>query len=454
MRVCGLIPLALPCSPARLRASQNFDMADAPSCISMRAPRFMGKTSEPGLPRAFNIFWVGQAMSALGDAMTVVAMPLLVLAETGSVTQMGRLTALARVGGLIATAAAGAIVDRWQPRRIMLNCDALRCGLMALVPLAFGLDLRPIGLIFVVGIVAAVAQGIFYVAHVSLIAALVGQARVSLANSRIEGTIALAYVFGPALAGRLSAMSGPALVLGVDAATFLLSALALLAMGSRASAALATQNAASVPVATSAATSEGWLVGLRFVREQPELRRLTILVALSQFFTAAVVDLFIYRLKHELGQGDTGTGLTFALASAAAVVAAASTPWLRAKVSFHKLWAIAVALQAVALLGSAPFGSFALVVAAAAAYMAAMTTLLICQASIRQEVTPQRLLGRVSSAYLVLTALPMPLGALAATALAARLGAGNVQAGIGVGLLTTAVIAVLVWSRRSDRDAR
>ena len=77
---------------------------------------------------------------------------------------------------------------------------------------------------------------------------------------------------------------------------------------------------------------------------------LTILVAISQFFTAAVVDLFIFRLKHDLGQGDTGTGATFAVASAAAVLAALSTPRLRASVSFHRLWLAAVALQGVVLL--------------------------------------------------------------------------------------------------------
>jgi len=79
--------------------------------------------------------------------------------------------------------------------------------------------------------------------------------------------------------------------------------------------------------------------------------------------------------------------------------------------------------------------------------MAAMTVLMICQASIRQELTPQHLLGRVTSSYLVLVALPAPLGALAATALAARFGAASVQAGVGVGLVAIAALASLIWAR-------
>jgi MFS family permease len=388
-------------------------------------------------------------LSALGDAMTVVAMPLVVLAETGSVAQMGRLTALSRIGGVIATAVAGTLVDRWRPQRVMLDCDVFRCGLMALIPLTFALDFYPIWLIFAVGVGAAFAQGIFYVGHVSLVAELVGTARVGLANSRIDGTIALAYVFGPALAGRISAAWGPATVLGVDSFTFSISAVAMLAMGHAASPALATD---AVALAARSLSSDGWRAGLRFIAAQPELWRLTILVAFSQFFTAAIVDLFIFRLKHDLTQGDAGTGLAFAIASAAAVLAAAATPWLRTKISFHRLWGAATVVQAAALLVAAPARSFAVLAGAAAAYMAAMTILLICQASIRQELTPQPLLGRVTSSYLVLTALPMPLGALGATAVAARLGAGPAQTVVGLGLLATAAVAALLW--RGDRGDR
>jgi len=398
--------------------------------------------SKEVLPRSFKVFWAGQGLSALGDAMTVVAMPLVVLAETGSIAQMGRLTGLARVAGIVATIAAGFVIDHWQPRRVMLVCDFSRCALMALIPVAALFDFRRLWLVFVVGVGGALAQSIFYVGHVSLVADLVGRARVGLANSRIEGTIALAYVFGPFAAGALSARFGPTTVLGVDSATFLVSVLALLAMGGPAR----TVRPAPEVVSSTSRELVG-LAGLRFIRNQPELSRLTVLVAGCQLFTAAVVDLFIFRLKHDLRLSDTGTGVTFALAAVTAVLAAAATPWLRAKLSFHRLWACAVVVQGLPLVATAASNSFLLMAGTAALYMAAMTVLMICQASIRQELTPQHLLGRVTSSYLVLVALPAPLGALAATALAARFGAASVQAGVGVGLVAIAALASLIWAR-------
>lgn len=396
---------------------------------------------QPPLPRAFYVFWGGQALSALGDAMTLVAMPLVVLAVTGSVEQMGRLTALSRIGGLVATAVAGFVVDRAEPRRIMLVSDAFRCALMALIPIAALLEFRSLALVFVVGVGAALGQGLFYVGHVSLIAELVGRARVALANSRIEGSIALAYVLGPLLAGLLSSRLGPESVVGIDAVTFFLSALALLVMGKPAASGVVDDGAP-------ASRARIGLAGLHFLRQQPELWRLTALVAVCQFFTAASVDLFIFRLKHELRLDDTGTGLTFAVAGVAAVLAAAGTPRLRARLGFHRLWVTAVALQALALLLAYPARSFAPIAVAAAVYMAAMTTLLICQASIRQELTPLPLLGRVTSTYLVLIALPVPFGAIAATSLAAHWGAATIQAGLGAGLLLTAAVAAALWLSR------
>ena len=231
----------------------------------MAEPRFNADSTET-LPKSFNIFWLGQGLSAIGDAMTVVALPLVVLAETGSVTQMGRLTAFARTGALLATAGAGFVVDSWRPRRVMMACDAARWVLLALLPLAALLEFHRLWLLSVVALGAAFAQGIFYVGHVSLVAELVGRARVNLANSRIEGTIALAYVFGPLLAGVLSARFGATSVLGFDSATFLASLLSLYLM-TRASVAPSAAPEPTPEAAPSLTRALG-LAGLRFIRGQ------------------------------------------------------------------------------------------------------------------------------------------------------------------------------------------
>ena len=186
---------------------------------------------------------------------------------------------------------------------------------------------------------------------------------------------------------------------------------------------------------------------MRFLRNEPELLPLTLFVGACQFFTAGVVDLIVFRLKHEQGLSDSATGLTFAVASAAAAVSAAATPWLRRRYTFHRVWVTGVVLQALASLACAGATTLAAISVTAALYLAAMTVLLICQASTRQELTPQHLLGRVTSIYLVLVSLPAPLGALCATSLSAHFGTSSLLIAIGVGLLATAAVAAIVWAR-------
>lgn len=409
--------------------------------------------AERALPRSFYLLWAGQSLSAIGDAMTIVAMPLVVLAATGSVSQMGRMTSVALAGALVATATAGFVVDRWDPRRIMIGCDAVRFVLMALVPIAWVLGRHPMWLVFTVGVMAAFAQGVFYVAHVALIARLVGPARAGLANARLQATAALAFVLGPFLAGLLSAHVGPWAALGIDAATFLISGVFLSFVRLvRTNTEPAAKDGEMLYARAKATT--GLLAGARFLRGEPTLSRLALVIGGHVFLVSSIVDLFIFRLKHDLGAGDTGTGTMFACASATSVVAALATPWFRRKARLHIILGLASAVQGLFLIVSALTGSFVLITGAAAIFMAAMTSLRICQSTVRQESTPERLLGRVTSSYLLLTSLPGPFGAAAATALAFRYGADVVQAGIGVGLAVVAGVAAFVLRPGSQTHPR
>jgi hypothetical protein len=144
----------------------------------------------------------------------------------------------------------------------------------------------------------------------------------------------------------------------------------------------------------------------------------------------------------------------FACASAVSVVAALATPWFRRKARLHTFLGLALGVQGLLLIVCAMTRSFVLITAAATIFIAAMTTLRICQSTVRQEITPDRLLGRVTSSYLVLASLPGPIGAYLATALAVRYGADVVQAGIGVTLAVVVAVAAFVLRPGLQTHAR
>src|SRR5436190_2747338 len=182
----------------------------------------------PGLwaDRDFGIFWLGQTLSELGDAFALVALPLLVLHATGSVVQMGLLTAVAGSASIIAGLFAGPVVDRLDRRRLMIGADLARMVLFGLIPLTWAVSPQ-VWLLYVVMAVAAVFEMTFKIAYVTAVPSLVGTEHIVTANGRLATTSAIAYIVGPMLAGGISGWLGPTAAITVNAVSFAVSALAL-----------------------------------------------------------------------------------------------------------------------------------------------------------------------------------------------------------------------------------
>lgn len=127
--------------------------------------------------RNFNVFWAGQTFSFLGDSVSIVAIPLLMLQITGSLTQMGVVTALYGVGSLVAGIAAGPLVDRFDRRKLMVRCDLGRAIVYALVPLGWWLAGPQLWLIYAVALAGSALAMVFGVAYITAVANLVDRAQ-------------------------------------------------------------------------------------------------------------------------------------------------------------------------------------------------------------------------------------------------------------------------------------
>ncbi|AGZ38978.1 MFS transporter [Actinoplanes friuliensis] len=171
-------------------------------------------------------------ISTTGSWTSTVAMPWFVLTTTGSPARMSLVLAAQVAGVVLLGLPGGALVTRLGTRRTMLLGDAARAPLIALIPLLFHVD----ALAFPVLLALAFTVGGFtapYVAAQRLaVAELVGEepARVTRANSLVDGATRVGNLAGPALAGVLIGVFGAANVLLVDALTFVLSFLIVLTL--------------------------------------------------------------------------------------------------------------------------------------------------------------------------------------------------------------------------------
>jgi MFS family permease len=377
--------------------------------------------------RNFIVFWAAQALSELGNGFALVAMPLLVLDATGSVAQMGLLTGVAGVASIVTGLFAGVLADRLDRRRLMLTCDAARAVLFGLVPLgwAFG---SQVWLLYAVTGLAAVFDMVFRVTYVAAIPNLVPREHIITANSRLQSTNSLAYITGPMLAGVVAALLGPTAAIGVNAASFGVSVAGLAVTRLRHTAGDRMREPG------------GFLTGLGFLWRTPVLRALTVLLSVVTFVSLGLNDVFIYLVRHELGRGEQVVGYVLGVAGLGTVVAAALTPMLRRRLGFGACWLGSYVLCGLALAALSRSGNVVGVTALILAYSFGMAVAGICSMTLRQQVTPDQVLGRVTSAFWTIHSALAPAGAAVLTAVVGRFGVRGPLLAVG-GILLAVVLA-------------
>jgi hypothetical protein len=380
--------------------------------------------------RNFVLFWILQGVSVAGDSLTTLAVPVLVLVLTDSVFQMGLVTGAVGAAWLISGVLAGTIVDRFDRRTVMIACDVARAGLYALVPLVWLVEPH-LWVLYVAMPLGAAAGMLYSVAYITAVPALVGKDRITEANGLLSATFAVAGITGPAIAGALFAVLDPAWVIGIDAITFGLSAVAMSFVRIR--------PREGVPERES--PIRGFLTGARFLWQNPVLRTLTLLLCGVIFLTYTMDDLLIYRLKNDLHQGGGAIGVVFAIGAAGAVVAGVVVPVLRRRLGFAVCWIGGSALTAVALAGAGSATLVPVVAGLLAVILFCQGVAGTCSMSLRQEITPDHLLGRVTSAFWTIHYLPGPLGAPLITFAAGRAGVPAVAIALALGLGAIAVTA-------------
>jgi MFS family permease len=371
-------------------------------------------------------------VSEVGSQVSVLVLPVLaatVLAATP--WEMGVLAAAGTAPFLVVGLPAGALVDRWRPRRVMVVCDLVRAGLLVTVPLVAwfgGLGLaQAVAVAFAVGVATVFAD----VAAQSILPALVDRDDLVRANSVLMTGASAAEVAGPGLGGLLlRVVSAPAALLA-DVASFLLSAVFLRRVPAP----------ARPPGSGRRALLREIAEGLRYVVGHPVIRRITLCTAginLASGLREAVVVLFALRT---LGLSPSTLGVVLSVGAVGGVLGALTAGRLADLVGQGRVVPLAALLEvpSVALTPLA-HGAVLLAVSAAGAAFAAVAYN-VAQVSMRQRTCPPELLGRMNASIRTLVFGTPPVGALLGGALAGALGLVPV---LWVAVAVTVVAAVPV----------
>ncbi|MCZ2813700.1 MFS transporter [Modestobacter sp. VKM Ac-2979] len=365
----------------------------------------------------FRQLWAAETVSQVGTQVTLLALPVLAVSLLEATPlEMGVLTALETAAFLLIGLPAGAWVDRWRRRRVLVTADLVRAAVLATLPIAYLLDALTLGQLFVVAAATGTATVFFDVAYQSYLPALVDRDQLVDGNGKLEASRAVAQVAGPGITGVLLRVLGAPLLIAVDAASFLLSAFFIGRI----------QRPDTVPDRAgrrSLRTEIG--EGLSFVVHQPLLRRIVACTGTSNLFSTITTTLLVLYALRRLELSESVLGLVFSAGAVGGLVGAATAARFARTVGEGRAIPLAVmvlvpftALTPLAATGAPlvflTLGQFG--------FSWAVVVYNITQVSFRQRLCPPALLGRMNASVRFLVYGTMPLGGLLGGVLGTWLG--------------------------------
>ncbi|GCE30007.1 hypothetical protein KDA_54910 [Dictyobacter alpinus] len=350
--------------------------------------------------RDYLLLWGGQVVSGVGAQVSQLAFPLLILALTRSPAQAGIAGALRAIPYLLLSLPAGALLDRWNRKLVMIFCDVGRFVSMASIPLALFLGHLTIVQLYLVSLIEGVLFVFFDLAEVSSLPQVVSKEQLPAASAQNIATYNIAMLLGAPLGGLLFS-AGRAFPFVADAISYFCSIISLFFIRTPFQQEHTNARQALLPE-----VQEGlkWLWKQRFVRSLAlilcglnlvTMGSTLIVIVLGQHMHASTVDL----------------GFLFAVSGMAGVLGSLVAPLLYRYLSFFTLTTISIWTQVILmpLLILAP--NLFVLGAILALFFFLGPIFDVLQRGRRMALIPDNLQGRINSVYrlIVFSANPVSL---------------------------------------------
>ena len=250
--------------------------------------------------RDFALVWTASLISATGDWVLFIGLPIYVYQLTGSTLATSAMFVAELVPQIALASVAGVFVDRWDRRRTMVVANLLLA--VAILPLAFVRSADLVWIVYIVAFTESLLGRFVRPAEAAMLPRLVEKGDLVAANSLGAFASNTARLIGPTLGGIVAGVYGLGAVAALDSATFLIAA-ALVALvrtsGAPERAALADASAAAAGRLRT--FFREWLDGLALVTRSPTIRVLFALAALSSLGEGSFGVLFVVWVNRVVG---------------------------------------------------------------------------------------------------------------------------------------------------------
>lgn len=398
----------------------------------------------PSLGIAYWRLWSASGLSNLADGIFKVGLPLVAIRFTRSPTLIAGLTFVLTLPWLLFALHAGALADRLDRRRAMLGANVVRAALLAALVIIVVIDLGSIWALYVVAMCVGIAETVFDTSAQSILPQVVARDQLSRANGRLYTAELTANQFvGPPLGGFLVA-TGAAIAFATPAALWGASVVALLLVRGRFRIERGQRTTLRADIAE----------GLRFLWRHRLLRTLAVMVGVFNFAsnaTWAILVLYAVGPGSAMGLSEPAYGVLLTTIAAGSLLGSLVAG--RVEQRLGRARSLVLAFLGGALPIGVPGVTADPILVGAAFFVGGIAIVVanVITVSLRQQITPDRLLGRVNSGYRLVGWGTRPLGAAAGGLLAHVLGLQAVF--VIMGLLTLALLAGMTIVTDAAMDA-
>lgn len=390
-----------------------------------------GSRPEP-LGRAFWQLWSSSTLSNLADGVVKVAFPLVAVTLTDSPALVAGVGVAVTLPWLLFALPAGALADRVDRRAAMLTANMVRASALVALVATVLLGSGSIWALYAVALFLGAAETVHDTCAQSILPQVVPRKRLSRANGRLHAAELTANEFiGPPLGGLLVAV-------GVAAAFASSAALWAVAVGVM----LLLQGRFRVPREHRTSLRGDVADGLRFLWRQHLLRTLAVMTGLFNVATNATFAVFVlYAVgpNSALGLSGAGYGLLFATIAGGSLVGALIAERVEQRLGRARTLALGILGGALIVTAPALTTEPRLITLGFFTGGTAMSLFNVVAISLRQRITPDRILGRVNSGYRLFAWGTRPLGAALGGLIAEAVGLRAVFGFAGALILLTLV---------------
>lgn len=388
-----------------------------PQCVRPCQVRIINPHRTVWTNRGFIALWSGESVSLLGSEVTVLALPLTAIimlhASAFQVALLSGSAWLPYLGSMVV----GVWVDQMRRRPLLVAANVGRAALLLLIPVAQVSQHLSLTLLYIVALCCGALTVVFNLAYGSYLPSIVPSAQLVAGNSALQASASVAKVSGPSVAGVvIQLVSAPIAVL-VDACSFLIATTSLLTI--RTPESLPHAHGARLPLYT--AVKEG----LYITFAQPWLRAMVGMGMIYNVFEEMVLALWTVYAIRELHLVPVQVGGVMAVGSIGAIVGSITAGHVAVRIGLGTAWLITTIVSSSALV-LLPLASGRLLIPFLVlsfginGYGQAGVNIYI--KSIRQQIIPSSLRGRVTASYTLFSLGMIPVGSVIAAVLQSVIG--------------------------------